>query len=163
MTVIYVCVRQNATCLWQYICLLKTACSMYITVIYVCARQHVYMSIYVYILHTLHMSACTVHFASVCESTSTCTWPMCVHICVHMHAHCTACLTIHPAGQVHTPEMWWHVPPFWHGQRSSHRAPWLPAGHLSPQLPCQNKQRQRAAASAPVSSPLLSCPVHSPH
>lgn len=42
--------------------------------------------------------------------------------------------TIHPAGQEHSPVMWWHFPPFWHGHRDSHWAPWLPGGHRSSQL-----------------------------
>ncbi len=48
---------------------------------------------------------------------------------------CVQLLTIHPAGQEHSPVMWWQVPPFWQGQRCSHCGPWLPEGHRSPQLP----------------------------
>jgi len=44
------------------------------------------------------------------------------------------CHTVHPAGQEHSPVMWWQTPPFWHGQRSSHWAPWLPGGQRSSQL-----------------------------
>lgn len=27
--------------------------------------------------------------------------------------------TVQPGGQAHSPVMWWQVPPFWQGQRSS--------------------------------------------
>lgn len=42
--------------------------------------------------------------------------------------------TIQPAGQEHSPVTWWHTPPFWQGQRSSHCCPCLPGGHRSSQL-----------------------------
>lgn len=42
--------------------------------------------------------------------------------------------TVQPAGQEQSPVIWWHVPPFWQGQRCSHWGPWLPEGQRSPQL-----------------------------
>lgn len=35
------------------------------------------------------------------------------------HLHLEGPPTVQPGGQAHSPVMWWQVPPFWQGQRSS--------------------------------------------
>lgn len=55
--------------------------------------------------------------------------------------HIIRVITIQPEGQEHSPVTWWHTPPFWQGQRSSHCCPCLPGGHRSSQLHRNNKRR----------------------
>lgn len=60
---------------------------------------------------------------------------VCVCVCVRR--------TIQPGGQEHSPVTWWHTPPFWHGQRSSHRRPCFPGGHTSSQLHTNQRRAQK--------------------
>lgn len=58
--------------------------------------------------------------------------------------------TVHPEGQEQSPVMWWHVPPFWQGQRCSQWGPWLPEGQRSPQLSAHTETQETNGSDATV-------------
>lgn len=80
--------------------------------------NHEYLSLYIYLyfLFSVNIQNCGPHGRAV-----------------------TPRHTIQPAGQEHSPVTWWHTPPFWQGQRSSHCRPCFPGGHKSSQLHTDTK------------------------
>lgn len=82
------------------------------------------------------------------------------HLCLEKKKeNCKIPHTTQPAGQEHAPVTWWHVPPFWQGQRCSHRGPCFPGGQGSLQLDRKKKTLLQFTIKCIYSLSLDSCPL----